>query len=215
MTNTEIPNAMPVLSWGGHSDPQQGACFMEYTSLLAGLPFSDTPACVDNELTTMMVWINDSLVDADRHLLVPLLGRGIGLVHPGRPAPKDATLESNQEWYIKSRQFRRYAVIPKLITPYNGVVQDLHGTVAVLFSEWCGATGNMIIDAEDGVHEYCEQEECTHHLDPGHRAAVAHMISLAEAAHTAYEEAMAEMGWEIKREVACELPQVMEIVAQK
>ena len=30
------PTSMPVLSRGKHSNPARGACFMEYTSVLAG-----------------------------------------------------------------------------------------------------------------------------------------------------------------------------------
>ena len=75
-----IPESMPVLSRGKHKNPSKGACFLEYTSLLAGEPFSDSPACVDRELAAVLRHANDLLGDADRPRLVPMLGRAVGLV---------------------------------------------------------------------------------------------------------------------------------------
>src|SRR3954453_4760278 len=77
-----IPEVLPVLSRGKHKNPSKGACFLEYTSVLAGEPFSDSPACVDRELAAVLRHANDLLADADRPRLVPLLGRAVGLVVP-------------------------------------------------------------------------------------------------------------------------------------
>jgi len=74
---------MPVLSRGRHRAPARGACFLEYTALLAGEPFGDHPACVDGELAAVLRHANDLLSDGDRFRLTPLLGRAIGLVVPG------------------------------------------------------------------------------------------------------------------------------------
>jgi hypothetical protein len=74
-----VPPAMPLLSRGKHRNPSRGACFMEFTSLLAGGPFTDAPRCVDGELAAVLRGANDKLSDDDRPLLVPLLGRAIGL----------------------------------------------------------------------------------------------------------------------------------------
>ena len=79
---SQQPAAMPVLSRGRHRGPARGACFLEYTALLAGEPFSDHPACVDGELAAVLRHANDRLSDGDRFLLTPLLGRAIGLVVP-------------------------------------------------------------------------------------------------------------------------------------
>jgi len=73
---------MPVLGRGRHRSPVHGACFLEYTALLAGEPFSDDPACVDGELAAVLRHANDTLSPADRQRLVPLLGRAIGLAVP-------------------------------------------------------------------------------------------------------------------------------------
>jgi len=77
-----FPDALPVLSRGKHKNPSKGACFLEYTALLAGEPFSDAPACVDPELAAVLRHANDLLADVDRPRLVPLLGRAVGLVIP-------------------------------------------------------------------------------------------------------------------------------------
>ena len=79
-----IPDSLPVLGRGRHRSPVRGACFLEYTSLLAGEPFSDAPHCVDRELAAVLRHANDVLSDADRPRLLPLLGRAIGLA--GRDA---------------------------------------------------------------------------------------------------------------------------------
>jgi hypothetical protein len=80
---SQEPAAMPVLSRGRHRGPARGACFLEYTALLAGEPFSDDPACVDGELAAVLRHANDRLSDGDRFRLTPQLGRAIGLVVPG------------------------------------------------------------------------------------------------------------------------------------
>jgi len=80
---TAPPTALPILGQGKHRDPSRGACFMEYTSLLAGEAFSDSPRCVDPELAAVLRGANDMLSDEERPALVPLLGRAIGLVVRG------------------------------------------------------------------------------------------------------------------------------------
>jgi hypothetical protein len=74
-----VPAGMPVLSRGKHRNPARGACFMEYTAMLAGEPITDAPGCVDAELAAVLRGANDKLSDDDRPLLVPLLGRAVGL----------------------------------------------------------------------------------------------------------------------------------------
>lgn len=80
--DTPLPTALPVLSHGKHRNPDRGACFMEYTSVLAGEPFTDSPRCVDAELAAVLRGANDMLSDTGRPAMVPMLGRAIGLVVP-------------------------------------------------------------------------------------------------------------------------------------
>jgi hypothetical protein len=84
---TTPPEALPVLSQGKHRNPARGACFMEYTSVLAGEPFTDSPRCVDAELAAVLRGANDMLSDEERPAMVPLLGRAIGLVVPAPEHP--------------------------------------------------------------------------------------------------------------------------------
>lgn len=77
-----IPEFMPVLTTGKHSDPANGACIMEYVSIIAGERFSDHPMCVHPKLAEWARLVNDRLPDSKRHLLVPLIGRFIGTSRP-------------------------------------------------------------------------------------------------------------------------------------
>jgi hypothetical protein len=90
---TTPPAFLPVLSRGRHRNPARGACFMEYTALLAGEPFSDAPRCVDPELASVLRAANDALSDDERPALVPFLGRAIGLVVE-RPGGRARTVRS-------------------------------------------------------------------------------------------------------------------------
>jgi len=69
------PDYMPVLSAGAHDNPQDGACVMEYVSLLAGETWSDRPACTHPVLAKMAQTVNDLLPDETRHTLVPMINR--------------------------------------------------------------------------------------------------------------------------------------------
>ena len=91
-----IPDSLPVLGRGRHRSPARGACFLEYTALLAGEAFSDAPHCVDGELAAVLRHANDVLSDAHRPRLLPLLGRAIGL------AARDAAR-------LRSEAARRFA----------------------------------------------------------------------------------------------------------
>src|SRR5829696_7461205 len=119
---TGAPAAMPVLARGKHRSPARGACFLEYTSLLAGEPFSDEPRCVDEELAGVLRGANDKLSDRDRPLLTGLLGRAIGLAVeppvPGSPPGRSTVV----------RRQRRAA-----LTRYDELTAQLHRVVARRF----------------------------------------------------------------------------------
>ncbi len=72
------PDFMPVLSGGPHDKPEDGACLMEYVSILAGEPFSDQPSCTDRTLARIAQTANDVLYEDERHQLLPFIGRLIG-----------------------------------------------------------------------------------------------------------------------------------------
>lgn len=51
---------LPVLSPGRHLDPTDGACLMEFTSQLAGEPWSDHPRCTHPALAEAARLVNDA-----------------------------------------------------------------------------------------------------------------------------------------------------------
>src|SRR5947209_8313094 len=132
------PAALPILGPGRHRDPSRGACFMEYTSLLAGEAFTDSPPCVDAELAAVLRGANDILSEEGRARLVPLLGRAIGLVvrrPDGRPAPRRPRLrrrpETDETDLLVARL--RLSVSDRLIRGVGATASGTRGT-------WYGRT---------------------------------------------------------------------------
>jgi hypothetical protein len=60
---------LPELTTGCHFAPEDGACLMEYVSVLAGAPFSDHPRCTDPTLAALARLVNDACTDSGRPLL--------------------------------------------------------------------------------------------------------------------------------------------------
>jgi hypothetical protein len=69
MTNS-TPDQLPLLGAGAHLSPSQGACLMEYVSVLAGEVFSDHPRCTDPVLAHLARLVNDATSDDARPRLV-------------------------------------------------------------------------------------------------------------------------------------------------
>lgn len=81
---TGLPDGLPLLSAGAHRDGS-GACLMEYTSVLAGQPFTDRPACTHPVLAHLARRVNDLVDDAHRNRLAVLAADLAGL---GRQDPR-------------------------------------------------------------------------------------------------------------------------------
>lgn len=197
----DIPAGLPVLGGGAHDDPTRGACFMEYVSLLAGEPWSDNPMCVEDGLALIMQNINDRATDQTRHLLVPLLGRSIGLA----PAPwpqgpsqwervelpqqevqrlVDLSLVGRQRYAKESLELRKCAwnhFGPKIGLSY--VNQD--------FAE-DDPSGYFMGQADMGQ---ADQAFVGEH-DGDNPEYIAHLVDWATKLHESYEEAMKELGYE-------------------
>jgi hypothetical protein len=60
---------------------------MELVSVIAGEQWTDAPQCVHPVLRDLAIFVNDSLSDADRHLLMPLVGRFFGTNLRGADSP--------------------------------------------------------------------------------------------------------------------------------
>lgn len=75
-------DGLPVLGRGQHAAPEQGACFMEYASLLAGADFSDHPRCTHPLLAQVARMVNDALDDENRQRIAPLVPDVISIRNP-------------------------------------------------------------------------------------------------------------------------------------
>lgn len=73
-----VPDGLPSLDAGYHPAGSGKACVMELVSVIAGEEWSDHPDTVHPYLAAAGVFVNDRLLDEDRHLLLPLVGRFFG-----------------------------------------------------------------------------------------------------------------------------------------
>jgi hypothetical protein len=64
------PDGLPVIQAGAHGTPEDGACLMEYVSVLAGSDFNDHPRCTDPTLAAVARYVNDSCTETGRQTLV-------------------------------------------------------------------------------------------------------------------------------------------------
>jgi len=80
---SRVPDHLPILQRGRHRRPEDGACVMEYVSVLAGSSFTDHPRCTHPALATLARLVNDGIDDdqsrSELALLAPdLIGTGAG-----------------------------------------------------------------------------------------------------------------------------------------
>lgn len=78
------PNSNPPLppaefTVGTHLSPEDGACLMEWVSVLAGEPWSDAPATTHPLLAHLARLVNDAMTPIGRQALTPLAPRLKGL----------------------------------------------------------------------------------------------------------------------------------------
>jgi hypothetical protein len=77
--SVKLPESLPVLDRGSHVHPGDGACFMEYASILAGERFSDRPGCTHPVLAAVARAVNDAVGSASRQRLVELVPEVVGI----------------------------------------------------------------------------------------------------------------------------------------
>lgn len=177
------PDLMPVLSRGRHKHPSRGACFLEYTSLLAGEPFSDAPACVDRELAAVLRRANDTLSDADRPELLRLLGRAVGLAVAPPIAPDWRALDAG--------------LYPTSVVPYARALVALHRRVSMLFMAAIG-----YVPSQNDRRRYDDGREVELLFwrlmhEPQRvrgRAYVQRLVDRLGLLHDCYDEAIADLG---------------------
>jgi hypothetical protein len=178
------PTSLPILGQGKHRDPARGACFMEYTSVLAGEAFNDSPPCVDAELAAVLRGANDMLSDQTRPLLVPLLGRAIGLVvrgPDGRPAGRVLRLrrrppaDASDALVARLRQ----SVSERLIREVGVTPSDIRST-------WYGRHTRVSRLFFDLMNEPDPVTTSDVYVD--------RLVERLEVLHRCYEDAMDELG---------------------
>ena len=76
---SSAPQMLPMLARGKHRRPEDGACFMEMASVLAGEAWSDAPPCTHPLLARLARRVNDLTSDAGHRRLAPLIPSVIGL----------------------------------------------------------------------------------------------------------------------------------------
>lgn len=74
-----LPDELPELDVGHHRRPRDGACLMEYVSVLAGERFSHMPRCTHPALAVLAHRVNDATSDAARPHLARLAPALIGI----------------------------------------------------------------------------------------------------------------------------------------
>jgi hypothetical protein len=84
MSKYTLPAEPFHLARGGHNSWKDGACFNELAAMLAGQPFSASPACVSPVIRRMGMTLNDRLDDDRRQLLRPFVLRSLGTAEDGR-----------------------------------------------------------------------------------------------------------------------------------
>ena len=81
----------PYLTAATHLTPEDGACLMEAVSAVAGLPWSDSPACTHPLLAHLARLVNDACTDAGRQRLVGLVP-ALATAAPREPDMASASL---------------------------------------------------------------------------------------------------------------------------
>jgi hypothetical protein len=92
-----VPPVMPVLGRGMHHTLDEGACLMEYVSVLAGLRFSDRPRCTAPAVAALARYINDFVSPAGRAQLAHRAPALIGLRQARLPARRIVLAELARE----------------------------------------------------------------------------------------------------------------------
>jgi hypothetical protein len=126
--NTE--QLLPVLSPGRHRNPRRGACFMEYASYLAGLRWSDHPACTHPSVAALARLVNDVTSDEARSRLTGLIPSVVGLVGNDPRVPLVVSSLAASTALPISNEVRQRALAAgllrceRLLATYSGPVTD-------------------------------------------------------------------------------------------
>jgi hypothetical protein len=81
-TAAGAPDGLPMLTVGRHRSPESGSCVMEFVSVLAGEPWSDSPGCTDRALGELARRVNDDVGREARPALATIAPRLVGALGP-------------------------------------------------------------------------------------------------------------------------------------
>src|SRR4051812_19775487 len=88
-----LPDGLPELQKGSHASPKEGACLMEYVSLLAGEHFTDRPRCVD-PLLVRLAWAVNDTAEAELRAGLPELAPSLIGTATGNPLAAPAIVRA-------------------------------------------------------------------------------------------------------------------------
>lgn len=183
------PSLLPVLSRGRHRNPARGACFMEFTAMLAGETFSDRPACVDPALAAILRGANDTLSDDERPALVPLLGRAIGLVVGPDGSAQRTGRPRLRPWY-RSEHDRTAALAARLHAKVSERFRAAVGGPASAGGGWHVRHAGVSQTFWDLMSEPA--------LARTSKEYSTRLVQRLELLHACYEDALAEMGLPVR-----------------
>ena len=125
--------ALPSLSAGGHEHVDEGACFMEAVSYVAGEPWSDKPACACPVLGAFLRTWNDDLSDTDRDRLLRLTPALVPHADALTDLPPIVDAQTAAATIVAARAAARAAAVDAAVdAAWDAAVDALQPTVATL-----------------------------------------------------------------------------------
>lgn len=134
LSSTPATDFMPVLSPGGHSRPEEGACFMEYISVLRGETFDAYSESVNPFIAALARALNDYST-SNRRMMIDLMGPAMSTGTGQRSSNLRRGIELEM---VASRRG---------ITRYNNTVGDLAKLID-LYHEMYGTSPHVITNHE-------------------------------------------------------------------
>jgi hypothetical protein len=170
-------NGLPVLSSGAHLAPEDGACLMEYVSVVAGERFTDAPRCTDPMLALLARLVNDATSDGGR-------GRLGSLAPALAAAPRTDALGSAE--LVLSTVLRVQAAVEgprRLDRHVRGARRHLHRTIARVQAGRRVGWSELLHRRGSGRHRLVSAVDATSALPEPVRDAVLHAVLASALVH--------------------------------
>ena len=135
------PDFMPVLRPGAHKSPAQGACFMEYISVLRGEKFSDCSRSVNPFIANIARSLNDASY-TNRLALVALMGPAMTTGTGNKSIDADRA-ERLREWVYQQGWGNGW-----YNNPWGDYAVKYLAKVIDKYHEWYGTEPHVITKAE-------------------------------------------------------------------